>query len=163
LHDQLPREIEYLNNRTGEVPYLTPWFFQDDMESYVVLHALPICRTESNQFAPTYTMFSLTYFSQDPKLILQRHFAVEAERGKGDPEYHPATVYPAGSIYTQHYDETLYDLAQWAVRGQLGWLDFTVADQPLRLGVGSQLPETYQRIHGNRKTYVWRKGSIQPF
>ncbi|MGQ0603749.1 MAG: hypothetical protein ACT4QE_18875 [Anaerolineales bacterium] len=163
LHGNLPSEITYLENSTGEVPYLTPWFFPGDIESYAVLHALPICRIEADQFVPRYTVFSLTYFNQDPKLVLKRHYAVEAERGKNDPEYDAATVYPPGAIYTGREDETLYDLPSWAARGLLGWLDFTQANTPLQIGVGSKLPEIYQQIQGSRKTYVWRKGRIHPF
>lgn len=162
LHGHLPTEVDYLSNRTGEVPYLTPWFFPDDIESYAVLHALPICRLEAEQFVPRYTIFSLTYFSQQPKEVLQRHYAEEAEYAKGDPEYYGTTVCPA-PIYPVRLDEALYDLSAWAARGQLGWLDFTRADTPLRIGAGLQLPETYRNIQGNRNIYVWRKGKMHPW
>lgn len=187
LHGNLPSELTYLENSTGEVPYLTPWFFPIDIESYAVLHALPICRIEAgvsvelvqpgipvshalpifrieaDRFVPSYTVFSLTYFSQQPKEVLRRHYAEEAERGKGDPEYFPATVHPPRPLDTRGYDETLYDLPAWAARGQLGWIDFTQANTPLQIGVGSQLPEIYRQIQGSRKTYVWRNGEMRPW
>jgi len=162
LHGNFPNEVDYLSNRAGEAPYLTPWFFPDDIASYAVLHALPVCRIEAEQFVPRYTAFSLTYFSQHPKLVLKRHYAVEAERGKDDPEYYPAIFYPA-PVYPARIDEALYDLPAWVARGQLGWLDFTQANMPLRIGVGLELPEIYRAIQGSRNTYVWRKGKIHPW
>lgn len=163
LHDELPGEIEDMVNHTGEVPYITPWNFSEDLESYAVLHALPICRIENDKFVPRYTVFSLTYFSRDLDL-LRRHFAAlaKAEKVQDDPEYYPSLVWPPGHVDKQQYDESLYDLTAWAERGQLGWLDVTRADQPLRLGAGLQLPEMYRHIEGRRWKYLWEKGCIQP-
>jgi len=163
LHDEQPTEIKYMKNNTGEVPYITPWNFPEDLESYAVLHALPICRIEDNEFVPRYTVFILTYFNRDLESLF-RHFAAEAKaKGvKDDPEYYPATVWPPGTVDTKQYNESLYDLAEWAERGQLGWLDVTKPDTPLCLGTGMQLPEMYQRIEGKRWRYAWDKGHIQP-
>lgn len=170
LHDNQPTEVPDLENLTGEVPYITPWYFPDGFESYVVLHSLPICRIESNKFEPRYTVFILSYFSQDLK-ELRGHLLAE-ERAKhltDDPEYYPATVERPGSgihviagVDTNRYDESLYDLAVWAERGQLGWLDVTEVNLPLRLGVGMYLPEMYSQIKGRRWQYAWRDGQIQP-
>lgn len=163
LHDEQPRELDHLENNTGEVPYITPWYFSSDFESYVVLHALPICRIENDEFVPRYTVFSLTYFCRDPDLLL-RHLAAQAEeeRVREDPEYYPATVWPPGHIDKKQYNEALYDLARWAERGQLGWLDITKADWPLCLRAGMQLPEMYRQIRGRRWKYAWEKGRIEP-
>jgi hypothetical protein len=163
LHDKQPKEVEYMENNTGEVPYITPWNFPDGLESYAVLHALPICRIENTQFVPRYTVFSIAYFSRDLDLLF-RHFSTEAEAAgvKDDPEYYPATVWPPGNMNTHQYDESLYDLTAWAERGQLGWLDVTKTDQSLCLGMGMQLPEMYRQIKGRRWRFVWDKGRIKP-
>lgn len=163
LHGLLPTELEYFSNNTGEVPYLTPWFFPADLVSWAVLHALPICRVMNEDFSPSYTAFSLTYFSEDPKEVLRRHYASEARRGAGDREFYPGTLYPPGMYTTLSYDETLYDLESWARRGQLGWLDNQHPDLPLRMGPHTELAPMYHNVVGNRQKYVWRKGLMQPF
>ncbi len=144
LHNQTPDELDWFQQETGEVPVVTPWLLPDDIESYVVLHALPICRIENNQFAPRYTVFVLTYFSQNPPEVLRRVYSEES----ADPEYLPAVLvtskFPGPS------------LAEWAARGKLGWLDLTQPDLPLRIGKGAQLPEIYHNIQGSLEKYRWK-------
>jgi hypothetical protein len=163
LHDQEPSELGYLANSAGEVPRLTPWFLPEDIPSFAVLHALPICRIEAEQFVPAYTVFILTYFSENPGLLLERHYQTEAERGRGDPEYYPGFFSLPG--LTRNYDEKLsapyYELDQRADRGQLGWLDYTRADLPLCLGTGKRLPGIYRHVEGRRYMYTWRDGRFQ--
>ena len=162
LHGQWPHEIRYLSNRAGEAPRLTPWCLPAEMPAFAVLHALPICRLEAEQFVPVYTVFILTYFSAQPALLLKRHYAVEGERGKGDPEFYPATFSQPGmdEFYDQERAEPYYALAEYAERGQLGWLDYERPDLPLRLGKGLALPGFYQHVEGRRYQYTWRKGKF---
>lgn len=164
LHDQEPTELGYLTNGAGEVPRLTPWFLPDDIPSFAVLHALPICRIEKEQFVPAYTVFVLTYFSEDPNLLLERHGQAEAERSRGDPEYYPGFFSLPG--LTKNYNEELsasyYELDQRADRGQLGWLDYSQADLPLCLETGKRLPGLYRRVEGRRYVYSWRDAQFQP-
>jgi hypothetical protein len=163
LHGQRPVEVGYLSNTTGEVPYLTPWFFPADIAGWAVLHALAICGREAEQWVPRYTVFSLTYFSADPQEVRRRQYAGEARRGAGDPEFYPGMLYPPGTHTQVDYDESLYDLPAWAQRGQLGYMDISNPQLPLRMGPGTALPAMYQHIAGDRRTYVWRKGQRQPF
>ncbi|MCE7984855.1 MAG: hypothetical protein DYG89_27090 [Caldilinea sp. CFX5] len=158
LHGRLPIEISYFESGTGEAPHLTGWAMPDDIESYAVLHALPLCRIAAGQFVPSYTLFILTYFSVDPRAIIWRHYTAEAERGKGDPEFYPAgldwpDVRPEANPY--------YDLQAWATKGRLGYLDFTDPALPLRIGPNTQLPAIYQQIPGARYTFTWRKGIFE--
>ncbi|MGB8648113.1 MAG: hypothetical protein WCF84_22950 [Anaerolineae bacterium] len=102
LHDRVPDDYEYYNfpqnglHRrtcgTGEIPRLTRDFFPDDIPSYAVLHALPICRIQVGAFAPSYTAFILTYLSADPKAVLRRVYAAQAEFGRGDPDFYPGIL-----------------------------------------------------------------------
>jgi hypothetical protein len=149
LHDQLPIGAPAFNNISGEVPYITPWFLVDDIESYIVLHALPVCSIENDQFIPKFTYFILTYFNQNPRQILDRHYAAERTIAQNDPEYYPTTILSPGTaqyplskadmellleagikeiLLNEDSDETqehIYDLNLWAQQGKLGWLDFT--------------------------------------
>lgn len=158
LHNNSPHERKYISCESGEVPYLTNWFFHDDLETRVVLHALPICRIEDDQFVPSYTVFSLTYFCSDKEALRHRHFAWQAEFGKGDREFYPAGfAFPNDSPTANES----YDLPTWAQRGQLGYMDYTHPDVPLRIGVGTMLPTIFQDIQGRRFGYIWRDGNFK--
>ncbi|MEP7287765.1 MAG: hypothetical protein ABI947_18580 [Chloroflexota bacterium] len=152
FNGQSPTEIKYFGNSSGEVPYMTSQFFPDDLESYAVLHALPVCRIVSERFVPTYTVFFLTYFSESPKEVLARRFAEQAKWSMLDPDFRPATVQPAGFV-----DEKSYQLELWAKSGKLGWLDFSLPQLPLKIGEGTVLPEIYRAVQGNRNPTIWRR------
>jgi len=153
FHDVLPTELWGFSNDTGEAPIVTPWFLPDDIPSYIVMHALPLCRIEAEQFVPSYTLFMLSYYSENPELVWQRHLEAERRRGGewsrklADPEQ-----LPSASVY--------YDLQQWAAQGKLGYLDFTQSDLPLRIGPGTQLPVIYRNIQGTHYSYMWRNGEF---
>lgn len=153
LHGRIPLELWAFSNRTGEAPIVTPWFLPDDIPSYVVLHALPICRIEDAHFIPSYTLFVLSYYSENPELVWQRH--LEAER-QGGGEWSRSLAapdqLPSASIY--------YDLQHWATQGKLGYLDFTQSELPLRIGPGTQLPALYRNIQGTHYSYMWRNGEF---
>jgi hypothetical protein len=158
LHGQSPVEVQYLANNTGEVPRITNWALSDNIESYAVMHALPLCRVEKGQFVPSYTLFILTYFSMAPQTIIHQHYQDESERGKGDKEYYPASLdHPDKRAVAEPY----YDLQTWSTKGRLGYLDFTVPDLPLRIGPGTELPAIYQKVPGARYTFTWRKGMFE--
>jgi len=157
LHGHLPVEVLSFANYTGEVPLITEWALPDDIESYVVLHALPICRMEVDHFVPSYTLFILSYFNQDPTLVVHRHFAAEWQRGAGDREFYPGVLSPPS--LDRDVNE-FYALQPWATQGKLGYLDFTQTDLPLQIGPGTQLPAIYQDIQGLRSAYNWHNGEI---
>ena len=46
----------------------------DDIATYVVMSVLPVCLIQNDQFVPTYTAFSLSYFSEDVKEVRRRYF-----------------------------------------------------------------------------------------
>ncbi len=157
LHNHLPFERSYISCDSGETPYLTDWFFPDDLATRVILHALPICRIVDEQFVPSYTVFSLTYFSEDEAQLRQRHFAWQREEGKGDSEYYPAGfVFPSESPSANN----AYDLVVWAQRGQLGYIDHTTPGFPLKIGSAAALPAIFQKIEGRRCDYSWRDGTF---
>ncbi len=165
LHNQEPTEIDHLSNATGEAPRLSPWFLPDDVSSYVVLHALPICRIVEEKFMPSYTLFILTYFSEDPKLLLKRHLQAQAEFGKGDPEFYATTV-TLPALYKTDVDEipaSYYALEKTAKEGKLGWMDFSQPGLPLSIGTGNQLPRIYRSMEGKRYKYVWRNGKFNHY
>ena len=162
LHEVPPPNTYYWPNRTGEVPYVTPWFFPDDIPTYAVLHALPICRTEGDTFVPTYTVFSLTYFSQDRREILRR-WRERIREGPNDLEYYPSLLAIPYSYSDQAHRTARYNLSDWAYRGKLGFLDITQPDLPLSIGQGIELPEIYRNIQGRLAKYIWSRGWLRSF
>ncbi len=158
LHNQLPTEVTRLDNATAEVPYLTPAFFPADIPGAAVLFALPICRVEDGRFVPRYTTFALTYFSQSPYDVKQREYARQVAWAAGDNEFYAGLLGEPGRDDKAQYREELYDLAAWAARGQLGWIDWTTPGSPLRLSQDLKLPPIYIHIQGIRHTYTWFRG-----
>jgi hypothetical protein len=155
LHQQPPTELEYFDNASGDVPYLSRGLFAARVPTAAILHALPICRIEDDQFAPRYTIFALTYFSQNPQAVLGRVLAREAARASADPEYFGTELDLPDSSGAD------YDLPACVKRGQLGWLDVTQATLPLRIGKDLQLPAIYGQIPGNRWSYTYRPSGIR--
>jgi hypothetical protein len=156
LHGVIPYEIQYFSDKEGEVPFVDRHFFQGDMRTYVVLHALPICRIENEAFVPTYTVFVMTYFTELPDEVIRRNYKSQEIHAKIDPEYWPTLVQrPEGASAES------FDLQLWVAQGKLGWLDFTQPDLPLRLGNGETLPAIYRNIDGRRKSFIWRNPQRQ--
>lgn len=143
LHQQPPEELDWFQHETGEVPTVTPWLVPEDLESYVVFHALPICRVERGRFVPRYTVFILTYFCKSPAEVMRRIYSEKSD----DPEFRPLVL-----VNSQFRGP---GLVEWAARGRLGWLDVTRSDRPLCVGPHERLPEIYQNIPGSQDKYVW--------
>jgi hypothetical protein len=153
LHGQVPSEVDYLNNSEGEVPYLTAQLFPEDIPTKAVLHALPICRIAEDTFIPSYTLFILTYFSENPKGLLEHRYAAQKDIMEFDAEYYPAVVQPAGFVANDNYD-----LSRWVQEGKLTWLDPYSPDLALQTDTHKPLLELYTAIVGNRKPTIWRQG-----
>jgi hypothetical protein len=144
LFGRVPDEVDSFQQETGEVPFVSSELLPATVESYAVLHALPICRVEDNQFVPCYTVFLLTYFAKDPAAVLQRVKDRQNAEGYKDFRF----LAPLGSST---------DLSPWVTTGKLGWLDISKSELPLQIGKGRSLPLFYQNIQGQNKEYHWRK------
>jgi hypothetical protein len=156
LHGLLPREVKDLSIRTGEVPFVTPWLLARQIKAYAVLHALPVCRIEGSEFVPSYTLFCLTYFSEDRDGLRGLIYEDQSKDSPNDPEdYGSLVAFPGDRAVPRQYD-----LAYWAIRGWLGWLDITQSELPLRIGQGSQLPYIYRDVQGARHEYLWQNGQM---
>jgi hypothetical protein len=166
LHDIEPFElgeqsefpIHFMN---GEAPLITPWFVRDDVESYAILHALPCCRIEQNKFVPSYTLFILTYFSSQPRLLINLHYAEEFKTMEEDSEYYPLNVQQPFANVASEEAGSEYDLSHWAAQGKLGCLDYRESDLPLLIGKDTILPEIYRDIKGRRYSFLWYEGKFK--
>jgi len=159
LHGVPPTELTYMHSWTGEIPFISAWCLPDDIESYVVLHAIPVCRIIDNKFVPSYTRFMIHYFSMDREQIVDRRFKFVWAPGKNDPEFRASVFYAPGPN-PEEGAQYVYDLQWWSNEGKLGYLDFTDPELSLKMGGDSVLPPIYQNIQGEKRQYTWKKGEI---
>jgi hypothetical protein len=106
-----------------EVPFVIGHLLESG-RCLAVMHALPICRIEDNAFVPRYTLFMVSYFSEQPKEAIR-----DVER------YNIEWYNPVESILylpLQFGEEKWADLRYWVSAGQLFWVDGDDPDLGLR-------------------------------
>jgi hypothetical protein len=161
LHGGKPTEMRVTFTSGGisakpSIPSVMPWWLESgmkhDIETYVVMHALPVCQTINHQFSPSYTFFTLTYFTKDyDKLAYEIQKPWSDEIARNDPEFYSTPFLEPENAKQFYRMDKKYDLAYWAQAGLLGWLDFNEPEAlPLRIGTGLSLPNTYHSIQGKR-------------
>jgi hypothetical protein len=151
LHGVVPYEKRYFSNQS-EVPYVMPVFLPDDIESYAVMHSLPICRLEDEEFVPRYSLYTLTYYSTDLHAMWDRRRA----EYRGEDYGH----FPKLHTWRRARDTPeVWDLALWVRKGKLLWLDLEQDDLPLKAGPVEEFP--YADIEGIPKTYTYREGELR--
>lgn len=153
LHGVLPKEVQYFSNQS-EVPFVMPVFLPEDIESYAVMHSLPICRIEKERFVPRYSLYLLTYYSAKPQKLWERR---RAEFTRGDP-FHFPKMYTWRTIQLGNLAEA-WDLPSWVAKGKLLWLDLDHPNLPLKTGPVEDFP--YGNIEGIRRSYTYRKGELK--
>ncbi|KAB2928903.1 MAG: hypothetical protein F9K24_21420 [Leptonema illini] len=85
---------------TSEVPHVVPFLLESDLETHSVLHSLPICRIEGDQFVPRYTLSMVTMFAPDPEPVL-----TELGKWGADMEsWRSLLTFPPRSDYEDWYD-----------------------------------------------------------
>ncbi len=135
-----------------EVPHLMQTLLPDDVGSWAVMHALPICRMEEEGFVPQYTVYMLTYYAgaQDVEVLMDR-------LRKTSP--HWEAFYPP----SRQSGELWWDLTHWVREGRLFWLAPDLADLPIQRDGDAAFP--YGEIQGRREPYhfSYRSGSLPPF
>lgn len=109
-----------------------------------VIHALPVCRIEDHDFVPRYTIFMVSYFSEQPEDAYQTviRFNVDyVEPGVAWPFIAPPDGY-----------ELWWDLNHWVSAGQLLWLDSHDPEFGIRTGDIDAFP--YRNISGRTWPYL---------
>ena len=96
-------------------PYVIGHLIQADL-SLAVMHALPICRIENNDFIPRYTLFMISYFSEYPQEVVR---AVQAYNSRW------YSLEASGTLYLPLQFGRKYwaDLLLWVREGKLYWVD----------------------------------------
>jgi hypothetical protein len=110
------------------------------------MHTLPICRPEGQQFAPRYSLYIITYYSENPDEMLNRRWqAARAWSTLLLPTYFPDQA-------------EIFDLARWVRVGKLQWLDLLDPSLPLRTGPVALFP--YVNIKGSIEQRVFYPNNV---
>ena len=142
LNSVMPTELDY-KTLGCEVPHIIPVFLPDDVESYAVMHVLPICRVENDQFVPRYSLYTITYCSEEPSVLIKRRWQISSSE----------VMFVSRGLVTR----ASWDLAKWVQAGKLLWLDSEMPDLPLRTEPVEAFP--YVGIQGRRdNSNVYRHG-----
>lgn len=125
-----------------EVPFVVG-FLLKRRNCKAVIHALPVCQIENNEFVPRFTMFLATYFSTQPEATYRELVGW-------------ASTFPGAEGYATDFrmpsdkDENWWDLNYWVKRDSLYWVDANDPELPIRTHDPDAFP--YGNIAG-RKTF----------
>jgi hypothetical protein len=123
-----------------EKPHVIGYLLENKV-ALAVIHALPICRIEDSRFVPRYTLFMITYFSENPGKTYES--MKDYNRRYTDEPYTPFP-FEEPSYDEQHW----WDLPLWVSKGLLFWLDGTDPALPLKTGKVDAFP--YGDVEGRR-------------
>jgi hypothetical protein len=129
-----PYEVERLW-RCDEVPNVMLPFLPDEIESYGIMHALPICRIEADRFVPHYTLYMITYYSAVED--------IESLRDSGRKQCPWSFV--CRPLNSPNTDPRWWDLNYWVRTGRLHWLTPDHPQLPLQKGPPTAFP--YDNIY----------------
>lgn len=128
----------------AEKPHVMPMLLTGEGECRAVMHSLPICRIEGNEFVPRYSVYMISYYAppQFHKRLLDRLRRHNADRhGMG------LITWP----FENDNAETWYDLQSWVDKERLSWLEPDNPELPLITGPAEKFP--YGDIVGRTKPY----------
>ena len=137
-------ELRWHKRLHAEKPHIMPMLLTGDGECQAVMHSLPICRIEGNEFVPRYFVYLISYYAppQYHKRLLDRLRSHNANRhGMG------LITWP----FENDNADTWYDLQEWVAMGRLSWLEPDNPELPLVTGPAEQFP--YGDIVGRTKPY----------
>ena len=157
LNGIVPIEPDYFHNMS-EVPYIVPRLLEDKLSSVVsatdsvnlnpqaVMHALPICRIENRQFVPSYSVYMITYYAQNPDPLIAHYYKL-----RDYIEWFPEPL-------PQDMDRDLWwDLAYWIKAKKLWWLNPSNPELPLQ---NSLETFPYRNIRGIKSERTYRDGKV---
>jgi hypothetical protein len=165
LNGIFPKEQSRYFRNEYDVPFISPLFVPDDVPAYAVMHSLPICRIEDEQFIPRYALYTLTYYAPEEyihweprsstKSLVRRGILHERRSAEHKGEWE-------GFLYglwdaRQHPD--WWDLPLWVKKGKLLWLDPYSSNLELKNGPVEDFP--YVNIQGYRRGIEIRNGKFR--
>ena len=146
LNGHHPTEITSLLNECGDIPIVLPDLLNSDIKTVAVMHSLPICRVESDEFVPRYSVYTVTYYSQNPRTVRQQ--ALDSKWAHVDfsqqDGYHPGYLYDDSSLISRQ--SLAGDLLHWVKQNKLFWLNLDDPDLGLLSSPVTHFP--YAGIEG---------------
>lgn len=140
-------EMPAFVNDNGDIPFVSPKLLPAALPSTAVIHSLPICDLEQNQFTPRYSLYMITYYAKEPKAVLEDY---HRNTRVGPDDYFPLLEFPE---YMYRHPEAA-DLKQWVAQEKLQWLDPFSPELPLKAGPADAFP--YTGITGYGRGFVYR-------
>ena len=157
LLGQMPVELSYYSSHL-DVPFVTPTLIPFDLPTVAVMHSLPICRIERDEFMPRYVVYMITYYALEPLALRVRRRAENEATVANDATFHPTLLYTNNEAAA--HPET-FDLARWVSHNKLKWLDLSSPELLLKDGPAYDFP--YTNIEGYRRHFVYRDGDIEVY
>lgn len=140
-------QMTSFHSDNGDIPFVSPKLLPASVPSIAVMHSLPICDLEENRFTPRYSLYTITYYGESRKAVLE-HYHKNTYAGPDD--YIPLVEFPE----YMHRHPASADLKQWVARGKLQWLDPYSANLSLCAGLPTAFP--YSGITGYGRRFVYR-------
>ena len=126
-----------------EVPHVVGHLLESNL-CEAVIHALPVCRIENGKFVPRYTLFIISYFSEQPGKVYDSVIAFNAKHVEPGVAW-PFIAPPDGC---DHW----WDLNHWVEKEQLFWVDANDPELGIRTGDVASFP--YGNIEGRTWPYL---------
>ena len=153
LNGYFPTEVSYFNGDCGDIPVVMPELRLDEFHASAVIHSLPICRVEGNEFAPRYSLYTVTYYSDAPEEARQRSYELSFPNDSNDGDPSPIPLFDSSGRIIR--EPVVGDMPYWVKKGKLHWLDLDDPALPLKSGPVSDFP--YAGIQGFGRKYIYRK------
>lgn len=133
-----------------EVPHVIPCLLGEAFDCRAVLHALPVCRIEGEQFVPRYQAYFINYFAPRAQhQALNDEINAQAEQYRLRYDYIQLIRPNSVSYSLGERPERWWGLKPWVEQGKLAWLEPDTPDLPLRTGPAEAFPyaDIAGRIH----------------
>lgn len=153
LNGHLPTEYDHWASERGDVPVIIPTLLPDELDAFVVMHSLPICRIESGAFTPRYSIYFLTYYAANPEIVRERLYKELQEIVERNDDSDILTFMNGSE--SALYNPIIRDLKYWANKNKIYWLDLHSRELPLQRGSAVNFP--YANIMGCGKRYGYRR------
>lgn len=149
---------DFLFSSEPEIPIITATLLPSDVESYVILQELPICRIVEQEFVPTYSLYMLTYYAKDPAEVIARRLH-EWTGGKVAKGKIWGYGYKRLGVYWEEAQDKpmAWDYAAWVRAGKMKWIDLRQSN----LGLTDDMAQfPYVGITGLRHGYRYQQGKF---
>ncbi len=88
-------------------------------------------------FVPYFTAYAVTYYAEDPQILIDRRIEPQRHAIENEDRYWPAFL---ASMREMADEPHAYDLPYWVKQGKLQWLDLESPDLPLKSGPAADFP-----------------------